>query len=398
MGTPAHGISVRTDNKLYRIQTPQTPIVRPLLHTYYNMDEYPQGANAVVAVISYTGYDMEDAMILNKSAHERGFGYGQIYKNEFIDLGEKQRKGEDMNVFFGLRCVSGKRLPTEQEVKVREFLDSDGLPQVGVKLTNGDPFYCWVDEVKGQVKVEKYKGMEDAYVDAVGILGNDQGTSPMQKVSIKLRIPRPPIIGDKFSSRHGQKGVCSQKYPQTDMPFSETGIVPDVIINPHAFPSRMTIGMFVESLAGKTGALLGAAQDATPFLLGEGSTRGVPETSALEFFGEELVKLGYNYYGNESMYSGITGEEFKADIYIGLVYYQRLRHMVADKYQVRTTGPVHNLTQQPVKGRKRAGGIRFGEMERDSLLAHGVSFLLQDRLMNCSDYSQVCLLERLTNF
>jgi DNA-directed RNA polymerase I subunit RPA2 len=398
MGTPAHGISVRTDNKLYRIQTPQTPIVRPLLHTYYNMDEYPQGANAVVAVISYTGYDMEDAMILNKSAHERGFGYGQIYKNEFIDLGEKQRKGEDMNVFFGLRCVSGKRLPTEQEVKVREFLDADGLPQVGVKLTNGDPFYCWVDEVKGQVKVEKYKGMEDAYVDAVGILGNDQGTSPMQKVSIKLRIPRPPIIGDKFSSRHGQKGVCSQKYPQTDMPFSETGIVPDVIINPHAFPSRMTIGMFVESLAGKTGALLGAAQDATPFLLGEGSTRGVPETSALEFFGEELVKLGYNYYGNESMYSGITGEEFKADIYIGLVYYQRLRHMVADKYQVRTTGPVHNLTQQPVKGRKRAGGIRFGEMERDSLLAHGVSFLLQDRLMNCSDYSQVCLLETLTNF
>jgi DNA-directed RNA polymerase I subunit RPA2 len=165
------------------------------------------------------------------------------------------------------------------------------------------------------------------------------------------------------------------------MPFSETGIVPDVIINPHAFPSRMTIGMFVESLAAKSGSLHGHSQDSTPFKFDE-------DHPAAEFFGEELAAAGFNYYGNEPMYSGITGQEFKADIYIGVVYYQRLRHMVSDKYQVRTTGPVHNLTQQPIKGRKRAGGIRFGEMERDSLLAHGVSFLLQDRLMNCSDYSK----------
>jgi DNA-directed RNA polymerase I subunit RPA2 len=203
----------------------------------------------------------------------------------------------------------------------------------------------------------------------------------LQKVHIKLRIPRPPIIGDKFSSRHGQKGVISQKWPTIDMPFSETGIVPDVIINPHAFPSRMTIGMFVESLAGKAGALHGVAQDATPFKFNE-------DYVASDYFGEQLAAAGFNYHGNEAMYSGITGEEFKADIYMGVVYYQRLRHMVSDKYQVRTTGPVHNLTQQPIKGRKRAGGIRLGEMERDSLLAHGISFTLQDRLMNCSDYSQ----------
>jgi len=167
-----------------------------------------------------------------------------------------------------------------------------------------------------------------------------------------------------------------------DMPFSESGIVPDVIINPHAFPSRMTIGMFVESMAGKSGALHGIAQDSTPFQFSE------DHQTAVDFFGEQLRAAGYNYYGNEPMYSGITGKEFKADIYLGVVYYQRLRHMVSDKYQVRTTGPVHNLTQQPVKGRKRAGGIRFGEMERDSLIAHGVSYTLQDRLMNCSDYSQ----------
>ena len=165
------------------------------------------------------------------------------------------------------------------------------------------------------------------------------------------------------------------------MPFTESGLTPDVIINPHAIRSRMTIGMFVESIAAKAGALRGIAQDAMPFTFSE-------EHTALEFFGEQLKEAGYNYYGNEAMYSGITGQEFKADIYIGVVYYQRLRHMVCGKYQVRTTGPVHNLTQQPVKGRKRAGGIRFGEMERDSLLAHGVSFLLQDRLMNCSDYCQ----------
>ena len=142
----------------------------------------------------------------------------------------------------------------------------------------------------------------------------------------------------------------------------------------------MTIGMFVESMAAKAGALHGICQDSTPFTFGE-------DNSAVDHFGQQLIKAGYNYHGNEPMYSGITGREMQADIYIGVVYYQRLRHMVSDKYQVRTTGPIDQVTHQPVKGRKRAGGIRFGEMERDSLLAHGASFCLQDRLMNCSDYS-----------
>jgi len=226
----------------------------------------------------------------------------------------------------------------------------------------------------------KYKGDEAAYVDKVRLLGSDAGDSELQKIHITLRIPRSPVIGDKFSSRHGQKGVCSQKWPAIDMPFSESGIQPDVIINPHAFPSRMTIGMLIESMAGKAGAMHGLAQDATPFTFSESDT-------AIDYFGKQLRAAGYNYYGNEPMYSGITGQEFAADIYFGVVYYQRLRHMVLDKFQVRTTGPVDPLTRQPVKGRKRAGGIRFGEMERDALIAHGTSFLLQDRLMNCSDYS-----------
>jgi DNA-directed RNA polymerase I subunit RPA2 len=240
--------------------------------------------------------------------------------------------------------------------------------------------------VTGRWHIERYKGMEGGYVDEVRLLGGDSSGTPLAQFSLKLRIPRNPVVGDKFSSRHGQKGVCSRLYPTVDLPFSELGgLTPDVIINPHAFPSRMTIGMFVESMAGKASALHGIAQDGTPF-----SAFGENHTAA-DYFGEQLRLAGYNYSGNEPMYSGVTGCEFRADIYIGLVYYQRLRHMVNDKFQVRTTGPLHALTQQPVKGRKRAGGIRFGEMERDSLLAHGVSFLLQDRLMNCSDYSQAHL-------
>lgn len=192
-------------------------------------------------------------------------------------------------------------------------------------------------------------------------VGNDSGDSEAQKVQITFRIPRSPVIGDKFSSRHGQKGVCSQKWPAIDMPFSESGMQPDVIINPHAFPSRMTIGMFVESMAGKAGAMHGIPQDATPFKLVDLPTcsrrcssdnivsRFSEEDRAVDYFGKQLLASGYNYFGNEPMYSGITGQEFHADIYLGVVYYQRLRHMVLDKFQVRTVGPVDQVTRQPVK-------------------------------------------------
>ncbi|KAJ3487257.1 hypothetical protein NLI96_g3666 [Meripilus lineatus] len=380
MGTPSTALKHRTDNKLYRLQTGQTPIVRPALHSTYGMDCYPNGTNAIVAVISYTGYDMEDAMILNKSAHERGFAYGTVYKSQTIDLKDIQggRGSSAPTLHFGM----GYEIRTEGEKRHTcfNFLDLDGLPIVGVKLSPGDPIASYVDDTTGRTKWVKYKGDEDAYVDTVRLLGSDAGDSELQKLNVTLRITRAPVIGDKFSSRHGQKGVCSQKWPAIDMPFTESGMQPDVIINPHAFPSRMTIGMLVESMAGKAGAMHGLAQDATPFQFTE-------EDTAVDYFGEQLLAAGYNYYGNEPMYSGITGEEFAADIYIGVVYYQRLRHMVLDKFQVRTTGPVDPVTRQPVKGRKRAGGIRFGEMERDALIAHGTSFLLQDRLMNCSDYS-----------
>jgi len=389
MGTPGTAIARRTDNKSYRLQTGQTPVVRPPLYNAYGLDNFPNGMNAVVAVISYTAYDMDDAMILNKSAHERGFGYGTIYKTHVIDLAESSRSRattKRVTKLFGF--APGGLARAEWKEKV----DDDGLPAVGQLVRAGDVIAVshavshdtltggYINR-DGRTDLHRYKDEEDAFIDEVRLIGSEDGNSPLQAISIKYRIPRSPVIGDKFSSRHGQKGVCSQKWPAIDLPFSESGMQPDIIINPHAFPSRMTIGMFVESLAGKAGALHGIAQDSTPFRFDESDT-------AVDYFGEQLMRAGYNYYGNEPMYSGITGGELAADIYIGVVFYQRLRHMVNDKYQVRTTGHNNPVTGQPIKGRKKGGGIRVGEMERDALLAHGTAFLLQDRLLNCSDYTR----------
>ncbi|KAG6034326.1 DNA-directed RNA polymerase I subunit RPA2 [Claviceps sp. LM458 group G5] len=397
MGTPGAALRYRTDNKAYRIQTGQTPIVRAPLHNTYGFDNFPNGMNAIVAVISYTGYDMDDAMILNKSAHERGFGHGTIFKTKKISLKDDSRSRASKSVTKAFGFAPHSYVSADYQA----MLDDDGLPHIGRLLQEGDVICAWhtvtpdyngnLVNLDGITHYEKYKDSETTFVEEVRLIGAESGTEPLQTVSIKLRIPRSPVIGDKFSSRHGQKGVASQKWPAIDLPFSESGMQPDVIINPHAFPSRMTIGMFVESLAGKAGALHGLAQDSTPFQFSE-------ENTAADYFGHQLMKAGYNYHGNEPMYSGTTGEELAADIYIGVVYYQRLRHMVNDKFQVRTTGPVVPTTGQPIKGRKRGGGIRVGEMERDALLAHGTAFLLQDRLLNCSDYTKAWICRRCGSF
>ncbi|KAG0898208.1 hypothetical protein G6F33_013357 [Rhizopus arrhizus] len=198
MGTPSTVFNHRTDNKMYRIQSSQTPVVRTELYNEYGLDGWPQGNNAIVAVISYTGYDMEDAMILNKSAHERGFGYGTVYKSEVVDLNQYRSRGEAITYRFGLDPIKGK--------KYKNKLGPDGLPHIGAHLVADDPLCCYIDESTGKDVIKKYKGPEDAYVDEVRVLGDDSGNGELQKVHIKLRITRSPVIGDKFSSRHGQKG------------------------------------------------------------------------------------------------------------------------------------------------------------------------------------------------
>ncbi|KAM5163551.1 DNA-directed RNA polymerase I subunit RPA2 [Mantella aurantiaca] len=376
MGFPLMTYQDRSDNKLYRLQTPQSPLVRPTMYDYFDMDNYPIGTNAIVAVISYTGYDMEDAMILNKSSWERGFAHGSVYKTEFVDLSKKIKSGED-NLVFGIKAG---------DERVIGRLDEDGLPPVGAILKFGDPFYSYLNQSTGETSIVYYKSKEDCVVDNIKVCSNDLGIGKFKSVCITMRVPRNPTIGDKFASRHGQKGILSRLWPSEDMPFTESGMVPDILFNPHGFPSRMTIGMLIESMAGKSAALHGLCHDATPFTFSE-------ENSALEYFGEMLKAAGYNFYGTEKLYSGISGEELEAEIFIGVVYYQRLRHMVSDKFQVRTTGARDKVTNQPVGGRNVQGGIRFGEMERDALLAHGTSFLLHDRLFNCSDRSEahVCV-------
>ncbi|XP_030355304.1 DNA-directed RNA polymerase I subunit RPA2 isoform X3 [Strigops habroptila] len=370
MGFPVYNYKDRSDNKLYHLHTPQSPLVRPSMYDYYGMDSYPVGTNSIVAVISYSGYDMEDAMIVNKSSWQRGFAYGSVIKMESIDLSLKASRAGD-NLVFGIR---------PGDPNVSEKLDGDGLPFVGSILQPGDPFYSFMNLNTGETFTVYYSSKEVGIVDNVRLCSNDRGTGKFKKACITVRVPRNPTIGDKFASRHGQKGILSQLWPVEDMPFTENGMVPDILFNPHGFPSRMTIGMLIESMAGKSAALHGVSYDATPFTFTE-------KNSALKYFGETLVSAGYNFFGTEKMYSGISGLELEAEIFVGVVYYQRLRHMVSDKFQVRTTGPRDAVTNQPVKGRNVEGGIRFGEMERDALLAHGTSFLLQDRLFNCSDGS-----------
>ncbi|KAI5185708.1 DNA-directed RNA polymerase I subunit RPA2 [Nematocida homosporus] len=351
MGTPPYSQKYRTDQKTYEFEYPQIPLFHTNIYKNYQLKDYPIGKNIMIAIISYTGYDLEDAVILNKASVDRGFMRGSILKSESINLDK----------------TKSLHLGTLQS--------EDGLPSIAQVIKDKDTIYTIRDEETFTEVPTKNKSMEEMRIDSVAVFNSEIGK---RAALIKSRIPRIPTIGDKFSSRHGQKGVCSILYEDEDMPFSESGITPDLIINPHAFPSRMSIGMFIENMATKVGAMSGEFQDGSMFKYGE-------SLKAHEYFGDLLEAHGYRRGGGETLYSGVTGKPLKVEIFFGIVYYQRLRHMVNDKFQVRTTGPIHNLTKQPIGGRKRAGGIRLGEMERDVLISHGASSLIQDRMMKCSD-------------
>ncbi|XP_050544143.1 DNA-directed RNA polymerase I subunit RPA2 isoform X2 [Daktulosphaira vitifoliae] len=364
MGTACHNWHLQSETKLYRLQTPASPLFRPLHYDELSMDDFAMGTNAIIAVISYTGFDMEDAMIINKMALDRGFAHGSIFKTEMIET--------QPNTYFMLD-------PNKEGLS--EFLGSDGLPHVGLVLKKGTPYYSFFNEQTQGFIVAKYSSSEEVIVDSVRLCGDfTTGRKIPNKATITIRVQRNPTVGDKFASRAGQKGIFSKGWPAEDLPFTESGMVPDIVFNPHGFPSRMTIAMMIECMAGKSAAVHGVVHDATPFKYSEDDT-------AIDYFGQLLQAGGYDYFGTEQMYSGVDGREMKAAIFFGVVHYQRLRHMVSDKWQVRSTGPVDAVTKQPVKGRKRGGGGRVGEMERDALISHGTPFLMQDRFMDCSDKS-----------
>ncbi|KAG0723413.1 DNA-directed RNA polymerase I subunit RPA2 [Chionoecetes opilio] len=378
MGTPFHNYAAQTTSKAYRLQYPQVPLVRNAHYDDINMEEFCMGFNAVVAIISYTGYDMEDAMVLNKCAMERGLAHGQIYKTEIVDLsaleGGKGRKRSVAESNFMFR-----RNPTDANQK--SFLDSSGLPYPGTQLKEADPYYSVYDLNQRSYRTTPYKG-EDCVVDKCAIMAASFTPGECQRASITIRVKRNPIIGDKFASRSGQKGIMSRLYPTEDLPFSERGIMPDIIFNPHGIPSRMTAGKLIELVAGKSAAEFGLSFDSSPFKFSD-------ENPAVDYFGRILEKAGFNYYGEDVLYSGTDGRMLEVEIFEGIIYYQRLRHMTADKWQVRATGAMDLTLRQPVKGRKRGGAIRIGEMERDCLISHGAAYNLKDRLMDSSDISQV---------
>ena len=384
MGKQALGIfavnyDFRVDSRMHVLIYPQKPLVITKATELLGLNERPIGQNMVVAVLTGQGYNMEDAVVLNKSAVERGLALSLSYRTYEVEA-RTYIGGEKDVIRIPDPTVRGYR--GEHAYRV---LDADGLAHIESDV-NGGTVIVGVQspprfleeyqraparEIVWRDASEAVRASEIGAVDSIFITRNEEGN---KLIKAKVRSFCVAEIGDKFASRHGQKGVVGMVLPQEDMPYTESGIVPDLIINPHAFPSRMTIGQLLESIAGKVGALKGEFVDGTPFM-----------GKSIEKLKAELEQLGFKSSGKEVMYEGLTGKRLEAEIFIGVIYYQKLHHLVRDKIHARARGQVQMLTRQPTEGRSRGGGLKFGEMERDCLIAHGASFLLLDRLLEQSD-------------
>ncbi|ODQ63146.1 DNA-directed RNA polymerase III [Nadsonia fulvescens var. elongata DSM 6958] len=399
IGAIAYNQFNRIDTLLYLMVYPQQPMVKTKTIELINYDKLPAGQNATVAVMSYSGYDIEDALVLNKSSIDRGFGRCQVLKKNTSVFKRYPNQASDSLGSVRTETVE-KRGPDNQTVQTEEpifqhrALGVDGVAEVGEKL---DPGMVYVNKIvpvnmgqdllnpnaaadsgaNGEYKEQPvvYKSPETSCVDQVMVSSTE---SEQLMVKVLLRQTRRPELGDKFSSRHGQKGVCGIIVNQEDMPFNDFGVTPDIIMNPHGFPSRMTVGKMIELISGKAGVLDGSLQYGTCF-----------GGSKFEDMSQILVDKGFSYSGKDMLYSGVTGECLQAYIFFGPIYYQKLKHMVMDKMHARARGPRAVLTRQPTEGRSRDGGLRLGEMERDCVIAYGASQLLLERLMISSDAFEV---------
>lgn len=369
----------RIDTLLYLMIYPQQPMVKTKTIELIDYDKLPAGQNATVAVMSYSGYDIEDALVLNKASIDRGFGRCETRRKTTTVL--KRYPNHTQDIIGGMR-VDENGEPIWQH----QSLGPDGLGEVGTKVVSGQiyinksiPTNATDAMNTGATSYREtpviYRAPEPSHIDQVmmSVSDNDQAL-----IKVLLRQNRRPELGDKFSSRHGQKGVCGIIVQQEDLPFNDQGISPDIIMNPHGFPSRMTVGKMIELISGKAGVLNGSLEYGTCF-----------GGSKLEEMSKILVDNGFNYSGKDMLYSGVTGECLQAYIFFGPIYYQKLKHMVLDKMHARARGPRAVLTRQPTEGRSRDGGLRLGEMERDCVIAYGASQLLLERLLVSSDAFEV---------
>ncbi|KAH0795627.1 DNA-directed RNA polymerase II subunit RPB2 [Histomonas meleagridis] len=376
LGLYSTNFQVRMDSSSHVLWYPQKPLVTTRSMQYLHFKELPAGINCCVAIACYTGYNQEDSLMLNQSSIDRGL-FRSFYYRTYKDVATD---GQQFRIPTTDFCRSIRN-------EDHSHIDEDGIAIIGKHVSGEDIIIGKTVQDKSDLSGNTCKDEsteirlgEKGIIDLVMRSRKLNGDDLVKVRSRTIRIPR---VGDKFSSRHGQKGVCGMTYRQEDMPFTREGIVPDIIMNPHAIPSRMTIGQLMECLLGKVAALKGIEGDSTPF-----------STVKVEEIASELQSLGYERYGNEIFTNGRTGKRLRAKLFFGPTYYQRLKHMVLDKVHGRARGPKNQLLRQPLEGRSRNGGLRFGEMERDCLIAHGVAALLRDRLLENSDRYTVCVCRR----